>query len=793
MMSLACQKLAKYFCLLSLLLRVSGTAGAALLPGWNDADIGAPGFLPGAATYAGGGWTVTGGGSDIGNTADQFNFASTNYTGDGAMTVLVTGLQNSDPGSGWAKAGLMFRNDRTAGSAGVSVVATAGQGVSFQWRSTSGGTSSSSVLSGVTAPVWLKLVRSGTNFSGYYSPDGNQWVRVGSQLISLNNTVMAGFDVTTHNLSALNHATFTNFSLGLGTTPLPDPTYGLNLGNTLELGGGPPNQALFNAAARNGFNVFRIPCAWDSNANPTNHQINPAYMAQVKQAVDGAIAVGMTVVINDHWDDGWLENHLGTTVNPAINAKMSAYWIQIATAFSGYDHHLLFAAANEPNVSSPAVMATLMVYYQTFVNAVRGTGGNNTNRWLVLQGGGDVTWLNSLPADPAPNRLMVEFHCYTPFQFTQLTREASWGRMYYFWGPAYAYSGDPTRNTVPPAEGAIDAGFQQMTDQYVRRGIPVLLGEFLAAGHGNLTGVEYAYNNASRLYWDKYVAESARTHGLSPVYWSTPGSPFDWTTGAVTDPQAVTALTGGTAPPPPNGSPYAPSGLTATAGNGQATLSWMAGGGATSYNLYRAAESGSESTTPVVTGITNTSYADTGLNGGTAYYYQVVAVNDSGSSGFSPEARMTTPGVNPDPAQFNFETDPQGWSANGGQIAGVATSTARCFAGRQSLAVNFNGTAAGTSSVSVNNVAAATGTTITFHVWIPGGSPVTVLQPYLQDYNWAWTAGRYANLAANAWNTITLTIPPNATTPLKQLGVKFTTSAAWSGTSYLDSVTWNTP
>jgi hypothetical protein len=184
MMSLACQKLAKYFCLLSLLLRVSGTAGAALLPGWNDADIGAPGFLPGAATYAGGGWTVTGGGSDIGNTADQFNFASTNYTGDGAMTVLVTGLQNSDPGSGWAKAGLMFRNDRTAGSAGVSVVATAGQGVSFQWRSTSGGTSSSSVLSGVTAPVWLKLVRSGTNFSGYYSPDGNQWVRVGSQLIS---------------------------------------------------------------------------------------------------------------------------------------------------------------------------------------------------------------------------------------------------------------------------------------------------------------------------------------------------------------------------------------------------------------------------------------------------------------------------------------------------------------------------------------------------------------------------------------------------------------------------------
>ena len=33
-------------------------------------------------------------------------------------------------------------------------------------------------------------------------------------------------------------------------------------------------------------------------------------MAQVKQAVDGAIAAGMYVMINDHWDDGWLENNI---------------------------------------------------------------------------------------------------------------------------------------------------------------------------------------------------------------------------------------------------------------------------------------------------------------------------------------------------------------------------------------------------------------------------------------------------------------------------------------------------
>ena len=593
------------------------------------------------------------------------------------------------------------------------------------------------------------------------------------------------------------------FDLGLraaatnlpATMPLPVPTYGWNLGNTMESTWGVPypSAAPFYTAANAGFNAVRIPCAWDFNSNQTNHQINPTYMAQVKQVVDWAIAAGMYVVINDHWDGGWLDSNITTNVDPTVNAKMNAYWTQIATTFAGYDNHLLFAAANEPPSHSPAEVNTLMVYYQTFVNAVRGVGGNNTNRWLVLQGSGDTSWLNSLPTDPTPNRLMVEYHCYTPFQFTQLSSDASWGNMQYFWGPAYHYSGDPTRNAVAPEEGAIDSGFQQLTDQYVSLGIPVMVGEFQAAGKSFLTGTEAAYNSASAYYWNKYLVDSAHVHGLSPFYWSTPGSPFDWTTGAVNDPQAVSVLTGGIAPPPPNGAPYAASGLTATAGNGQVTLSWTAGSGATSYNLYRAAESGYESTNPVVTGITGTSYTDTNLNSGTTYYYQVVAVNSSEPSGFSPEAHATTPGVNPDPAQFNFETDPQRWAASGSQIAGVATSTAEHFAGRQSLAVNFNGTAADSSSVSVGDVAVTAGTTITFHVWIPSDSQITTLQPSLQDYNWAWTSSWYGNLTANAWNTITLTVPPAAVTPLQQLGIQFTTSAAWSGTCYIDSVAWNTP
>jgi len=397
-----------------------------------------------------------------------------------------------------------------------------------------------------------------------------------------------------------------------------------------------------------------------------------------------------------------------------------------------------------------------------------------------------------LPTDTVSNRIMVEYHCYSPAQFAILSSDASWGIVQYFWGPAYHYAADPDRNCVAPEEGSIDSGFQQLADLYISKGIPVMIGEFGAASKPSLAATnatESAWNIASEYYWGKYVAESARVHGLSPFYWSTPGSLFDWTTGAVTDSQAISVLTGGAAPPPPNGAPYAASGITATGGVGQVTLSWTAGSGATSYNLYRSTASGFENSNaaPVITGITGTSYTNTGLNSGITYYYQVVAVSNSLSSGFSPEAHATTAGTT-DSTQFNFESSSQGWTGGGGIVSGVATSTAQHYAGNQSLAVNFNGSSAGTGSPSVGNVAVVPGTTITFHVWIPSGSQVSALQPYLQDYNWNWTSSWSGSFTANAWNTITLTVPTNAVSPLQSLGIQFITSATWTGTCYIDAV-----
>jgi hypothetical protein len=83
--------------------------------------------------------------------------------------------------------------------------------------------------------------------------------------------------------------------------------------------------------------------------------------------------------------------------------------------------------------------------------------------------------------------------------------------------------------------------------------------------------------------------------------------------------------------------PPAPTGLTATGGNAQVTLSWTASTGATSYAVYRGTAAGGEGATAIATP-TATSYVDTGRTNGTTYYYKVAAVNAAGTSGMSSEA-----------------------------------------------------------------------------------------------------------------------------------------------------------
>ena len=114
--------------------------------------------------------------------------------------------------------------------------------------------------------------------------------------------------------------------------------------------------------------------------------------------------------------------------------------------------------------------------------------------------------------------------------------------------------------------------------------------------------------------------------------------------------------------------PSAPTGLTATAGNTQITLAWTASTGAVSYNLYRSTTPGGEGSTPYRTGITTTSFTDTGLTNGTTYYYQVTAVNAAGESPKSNEA-SATPTSGPSKLTGTIIGTPGSWNNSGNTIA----------------------------------------------------------------------------------------------------------------------------
>jgi fibronectin type 3 domain-containing protein len=87
--------------------------------------------------------------------------------------------------------------------------------------------------------------------------------------------------------------------------------------------------------------------------------------------------------------------------------------------------------------------------------------------------------------------------------------------------------------------------------------------------------------------------------------------------------------------------PPAPAGLAATAGNATVTITWTAGGGATSYNVSRGTVTGGPYTRIASVPDTSPTYTDTGLTNGTTYYYVVSGSNAAGTSPNSAQISVT--------------------------------------------------------------------------------------------------------------------------------------------------------
>lgn len=176
---------------------------------WQKADIGSVG-VTGTAGYSSGTFTVDGSGQDIWNSADGFHFVYQSLAGDGQIVARVNSLENTDP---WAKAGVMIRESLASNSKHAFMLITPSNGISFQSRTATGGSSSITAGGSVAVPYWLKVVRSGSTFTGYKSTDGISWTQVGSNTtISMGTSVYVGLAVTSHNNSTLCTSTFSSVS-----------------------------------------------------------------------------------------------------------------------------------------------------------------------------------------------------------------------------------------------------------------------------------------------------------------------------------------------------------------------------------------------------------------------------------------------------------------------------------------------------------------------------------------------------------------------------------------------------
>ena len=305
------------------------------------------------------------------------------------------------------------------------------------------------------------------------------------------------------------------------------------------------SQAVIDAVEAAGFKSVRIPVAWlaghvsgGSEADPT---IDAAWLARVKQIVDYCINDGLYVVLNDHWDGGWIEmlgfssdrSSYSAIAEDQITARITtlqSLWTVIANYFRNYDEHLIFAGLNEPfqeyNLFSSrhqVLTPILERYNKAFVEAVRATGGNNASRILVVQGP-SVNIASScqyMPASHLPEaagKLMVEVHYYDPGQFCG-TFDSTGSGAYYYWGSA---NHGANHNPTYGEETYMESQFNNLQSTYTSQGYPVIIGEY-AALQRTLTaeGTDQAKHDASVKYYYQTLNQYAVNRGIVPFAWDT--------------------------------------------------------------------------------------------------------------------------------------------------------------------------------------------------------------------------------------------------------------------------------
>ncbi|MEA4999993.1 MAG: glycoside hydrolase family 5 protein [Candidatus Limiplasma sp.] len=296
-------------------------------------------------------------------------------------------------------------------------------------------------------------------------------------------------------------------------------TPGWNLANALDahgLGAGagapsvyetywgaePISAPMLNAIAKAGFRTVRLPVTWFEHMDASGN-IDPAWMTRVQTVVDGALAAGLCVIVNAHHDP-WYQP---TPDNLSkAEATLRIVWRQIAEHFADYDDRLLFEGMNEPRLlgaesewigGTPEARDGLNRLNDAFVQTVRGSGGHNSTRYLLLP-----TYAASVREDAlgsfaatADARIMVSVHLYAPYDFAlNASGTAAW---------SLASAADTKE---------IRDAFHSLYWLFVRKGIPVVITEF---------GAMDKHNTEARAAWATFVTQLAKQAHIPYVWWDT--------------------------------------------------------------------------------------------------------------------------------------------------------------------------------------------------------------------------------------------------------------------------------
>jgi endoglucanase len=307
---------------------------------------------------------------------------------------------------------------------------------------------------------------------------------------------------------------------------------GWNLGNTLDApdgetkwGNPKTTQAMMDAVKAAGFNTVRIPVTWQKHmGGAPEYLVDPVWMDRVEEVTNYVLSTGMYAIVNTHHDE-WV-SVMPTADQAAITDQLVKLWTQIATRFKNYDEQLVFETLNEPRTKdntewtggTPAARAIINAYNLSAVNAIRGTGGNNAQRHIMIPthaANASATSIRDLVIPNNDPNIIVSLHTYYPYDVSMGTG-TTWG------------------TDVEKAD--MIAELERLATALPKKGRAAIIGEWGTTDKGNTAvRVEHArtYAREARargfcaIWWDNGFAGKADGFGIlnrkvSPVSWLFP-------------------------------------------------------------------------------------------------------------------------------------------------------------------------------------------------------------------------------------------------------------------------------